>query len=199
VTTQTHAEIKITRLECVNGAWRFAFSCSDTDAFERIVEAVKALPLITRRWDPRSKHWLITDEGMRLLAAANPALWEMMDRAKRERADQARQAEERRARERRRAQEEEQARWREQFRASDGPFGYRPNSYSSSIPPAVASALRTLYVTPNAPFSVIQAAYRALAKEAHPDAGGSHERMKAINIAFDAASAWAKSNGRASA
>lgn len=35
--------------------------------------------------------------------------------------------------------------------------------------------------------SVIEAAYRELAKRAHPDAGGSHEKMAELNAARDAA------------
>jgi hypothetical protein len=109
MSTGTRADIKFTRFESVSGTWRVAFSCSDTITFERVVDAIKALPLLTRRWDPRSKHWLITEVGMRLLAAANPVLWEMMERAKRERADEARRAEENRARERQRGQDERDA------------------------------------------------------------------------------------------
>lgn len=44
----------------------------------------------------------------------------------------------------------------------------------------------TLYTLPGAPFAVIQAAYRALAKILHPDAGGSsHQAMVALNRAYE--------------
>lgn len=44
-----------------------------------------------------------------------------------------------------------------------------------------------LYLLPGAPFSVIQAAYRAVAKLFHPDVAGSdgHARMVAVNRAYD--------------
>ncbi len=40
-----------------------------------------------------------------------------------------------------------------------------------------------LHLRPSAPLRVVEAAYRALAKQTHPDAGGSHEAQKAINSA----------------
>jgi hypothetical protein len=43
----------------------------------------------------------------------------------------------------------------------------------------------TLFVLPNAPIEVVQAAYRALAKLYHPDFGGPPERMIAINQAYE--------------
>ena len=42
-----------------------------------------------------------------------------------------------------------------------------------------------LQVRPNAPMEVIEASYRALAKSAHPDAGGSNEAMAELNAALD--------------
>jgi DnaJ-domain-containing protein 1 len=42
-----------------------------------------------------------------------------------------------------------------------------------------------LCVVRTAPFEVIQAAYKALAKKHHPDTGGDTEMMKRINSAFD--------------
>lgn len=32
----------------------------------------------------------------------------------------------------------------------------------------------------------------AVAKRAHPDAGGSHEEMKRLNLAYELAQAWAE-------
>lgn len=42
-----------------------------------------------------------------------------------------------------------------------------------------------LGVRPDAPIEVIEASYRALAKQRHPDAGGSDEAMRALNAAFE--------------
>ena len=43
----------------------------------------------------------------------------------------------------------------------------------------------TLYVTQNAPWVVIKAAYRALAQTHHPDHGGSTEAFQKIQTAFE--------------
>lgn len=50
---------------------------------------------------------------------------------------------------------------------------------------APADAYRTLYLLPGAPAPLVQAAYRCLAKISHPDHGGSHERMLAINASYE--------------
>ncbi len=47
----------------------------------------------------------------------------------------------------------------------------------------LSEAYRTLHLADDAPLSVVEAAYQALAKQAHPDAGGGHEAQKAINSA----------------
>ena len=43
----------------------------------------------------------------------------------------------------------------------------------------------TLHIADDAPLSVAEAAYRALSRQAHPDAGGTHERMRALNLAIE--------------
>ena len=45
---------------------------------------------------------------------------------------------------------------------------------------------QVLHLRPDAPSEVIEAAYRALAKRLHPDAGGSVVAMAAVNSAYDA-------------
>lgn len=47
------------------------------------------------------------------------------------------------------------------------------------------SDCRTLYVTDDAPFEVIKAAYNALAKLHHPDKGGDTTKMQQINAAYE--------------
>jgi hypothetical protein len=47
-------------------------------------------------------------------------------------------------------------------------------------------AYQALGVLPSAPRTVIEAAYRALARDAHPDVGGSEARMQALNAAMAA-------------
>lgn len=51
--------------------------------------------------------------------------------------------------------------------------------------PAPAKGWReVLRMPPEAPLAAAEAAYRALARAAHPDAGGSHEMMAALNAAI---------------
>jgi hypothetical protein len=61
-----------------------------------------------------------------------------------------------------------------------------------SIPPQVERAFAVLHLRTTAPSWVVQAVYCVLAKRAHPDAGGSHEAMKAVNLAYEQALAWAE-------
>lgn len=48
-----------------------------------------------------------------------------------------------------------------------------------------AEAIRLLHVAPGAPIEVVEAAFRVLAKQAHPDVGGNTVRMAALNVAID--------------
>ena len=47
-------------------------------------------------------------------------------------------------------------------------------------------AYRALFLQPGAPPWAVTAVYRAAARELHPDVGGSHERMVAVNRAVEA-------------
>jgi hypothetical protein len=55
-----------------------------------------------------------------------------------------------------------------------------------SLPLELSRAYRLLYMHPDAPMEVVKAAYRALSRIVHPDLGGSSEKMKALNAAFEA-------------
>ena len=50
--------------------------------------------------------------------------------------------------------------------------------------PSADDLYQVLQVTPDAEPEVIRAAYRALAQKHHPDAGGTQERMAALNHAL---------------
>jgi hypothetical protein len=52
--------------------------------------------------------------------------------------------------------------------------------------PALADPYRVLCVTPEAPPELVDLAYRYWAKRIHPDRGGNHESMIAINLAYEA-------------
>jgi hypothetical protein len=65
-----------------------------------------------------------------------------------------------------------------------------PRSEPRQIPPHYA----VLHIDPSAPLEVAEAAYRALAKRAHPDAGGSTETMQRLNAAIETIRAEKGSN-----
>lgn len=44
---------------------------------------------------------------------------------------------------------------------------------------------KLLHLLPGAPLAVVDAAWRALVRTVHPDVGGSHEAMKALNAAHE--------------
>jgi hypothetical protein len=56
-----------------------------------------------------------------------------------------------------------------------------PPGGSRQIPPHYA----ILHLDPSAPLEVAEAAYRALARKTHPDAGGSTEQMQRLNAAIE--------------
>jgi hypothetical protein len=56
----------------------------------------------------------------------------------------------------------------------------------SSQPNSDKDQWAVLWLKRGAPFSVVRAAYRAMAALHHPDIGGDEEKMKEINCAYDA-------------
>ena len=60
----------------------------------------------------------------------------------------------------------------------------RARQLGRALDAAAPQAYVALGVLPSAPRAVIEAAYRALAKDAHPDVGGSEARMRALNAAM---------------
>jgi hypothetical protein len=65
----------------------------------------------------------------------------------------------------------------------------RSSPSARNIPRRPATPLRnpyaTLCITGDAPLEVAEAAYRALAKQAHPDLGGTGDQMKVLNAAIE--------------
>ena len=57
---------------------------------------------------------------------------------------------------------------------------------AAAAAPSGADPYRVLWVRVGAPLAVCEAAYRALAKQAHADAGGSDARMRELNAAIEA-------------
>jgi hypothetical protein len=65
-----------------------------------------------------------------------------------------------------------------------------------TLPARVDPVFATLWVLPGAPPAVITAAYRALARELHPDAGGDTRAMQKVNAAFEELQARGVVGGR---
>lgn len=70
--------------------------------------------------------------------------------------------------------------------AQDSSYYYNSKSAVKPKGDSVAMYYSTLFLTPNAPFFVVKAAYKALASRYHPDAvGGDAEKFKHITEAFE--------------
>jgi hypothetical protein len=66
----------------------------------------------------------------------------------------------------------------------------RPGARLGSTPQhSIARPFAVLHLLPSAPPELVDAAYRTLAKLAHPDRGGSHEHMVQLTAAHDAVKA----------
>lgn len=59
--------------------------------------------------------------------------------------------------------------------------GFTSASPTEGLPPH-----RVLFVAPDAPEVVVRAAFQALAREVHPDKGGSGEQMRELTVAYEA-------------
>lgn len=60
------------------------------------------------------------------------------------------------------------------------------------MPSEVVQAFAALHLTPDAPVTAVQAVYRALARQHHPDAGGDELTMKRLNAVYELARGWAE-------
>jgi DnaJ-class molecular chaperone len=61
---------------------------------------------------------------------------------------------------------------------------FSPSSLAAANP-EVARAYTALWLRPGAPLGVVKAAYRALAQQYHPDAGGDALAMRRLNDAYE--------------
>lgn len=56
-------------------------------------------------------------------------------------------------------------------------------SYTNDL--STEQAYRVLFLTPQAPMVIVEAVWKALAKEYHPDCGGDAEKFKALVQAYE--------------
>lgn len=140
----------------------------DFAAVRRATGVILALDMWQRCWLPEEAAWWISDDAISLVARRVPAI------------DAAFQQ------------------WRERPQPMPGEWSGEQETRRSRgirsrigiVPPKVASAYNALGLAPGAPAEQVTAARRRLARQHHPDAGGSHTSMAAINAAADVVMDW---------
>ncbi|MFI5272441.1 MAG: J domain-containing protein [Ktedonobacterales bacterium] len=130
------------------------------------LKVILALDPWQRRWIAEERAWWIADDAISLLARRLPPVAEAF------------------------------ARWQARPLTLDDLLGseYRAREarvrYRLLVPREVATAYATLGLAPGASGAAVKAARRSLARQHHPDAGGDHGRMAAINRAADIVLGW---------
>lgn len=165
----SYAGVRIAHLESLEDG--FLFSFDSAGAHDDAAKAVRSLDPWQRHWIPALRAWWIADDAVTQLARRLPPLAEAL------------------------------AEWRARPRdymaeaiASDYWRRLRPRR-ALYVPLHVVAAYRMLGLDPGAPADHVTAARRAQARRHHPDSGGNHETMVAINHAADTVLEWlAKEN-----
>lgn len=161
--------VRITRLDRAFGGFYLGFVASDQDEFQQVLQRIRALPTVARRWEPdapKGRAWWVSGLYIAQLYTVFPGLQLRITMLGTGQTHQ----------------------------TSTSSSSYHPPA--PSIPRNVTDAFETLYLIPSAPPAVVSAAYRALAKVTHPDAGGSTQAMQRLNAAYEVASEWAEKKGR---
>lgn len=164
-----HLEMKITLFEPVEDGYLFAFVAGSV-SLAAAIRAIVALDPWQRRWLPAERAWWIADDAITLLARRLPALAELL------------------------------CQWHEQSQrppdiaaavaAAESASKPSPRRMVVYVPPAVAAAYRHLELAPGAPAEQVAVARRILARRHHPDTGGAHASMVAVNMAADTVLRW---------
>jgi hypothetical protein len=146
--------------------WLLNFASRDTQPFDATLAAVKHLPYPLREWRRDERVWWIHRAAVYLLALDWPELAAML--REQDRASRAEDEPPPRHRRRRRQAAEEDA--------------------PAQVPTDVRAAFATMHLLPSATPKIVQAVYRVLARELHPDTGG--EAIARVNDAYATARAW---------
>ena len=158
------ASVTITLFEDVEDGYLLAFAVAPCADPHVISDAIVALDPWQRRWIREERAWWIADEAITLLARRLPVVAEAL------------------------------VHWHARpiqpldFLGGTGWPPRRPRSIH--IPADVAIAYGKLGLLPGATAEEVRVARRALARREHPDAGGRHDTMVAINAATDTVLAW---------
>ena len=140
------------------------------EAIRGATRVIGALDMWQRCWLPDECAWWISDDAISLVARRVPEIEAAFQQ------------------------------WRERPEPMPGEqsshSSYRARRHSGIrsrigiVPPKVASAYHVLELAPGAPAEQVTAARRRLARRHHPDAGGAHATMAAVNAAADLVMAW---------
>jgi hypothetical protein len=155
----------VTVFEPLDEGYLVAFG-AEPGALSETVKAIVALDPWQRRWIAQERAWWIADDAITRLARRLPALSDAL------------------------------AAWhRRPFDLDDYLASGIWSAQSSlrrrlALPPYVRAAYDRLGLTISATAEQVQTARRALARRHHPDAGGGHEAMAAINAAADTIVDW---------
>jgi hypothetical protein len=178
VTALQQWDVRITLFEAVEDGYLLAFAAGES-VFSAAMKAVVALDPWQRRWLPAERAWWIADDAISLLARRLPAVAEALDRWRAQPFDFAAYV----------------ADLAERLAGGSGASSRRLRR-PIYLPADVAIAYGKLRLAPGASAEEVRAARRSLARAHHPDAGGAHDAMVAINAAADTALRWLQRTGR---
>ncbi|HEX6819321.1 MAG TPA: hypothetical protein VF120_13165 [Ktedonobacterales bacterium] len=160
----SYAGVRVATLESLDDGFLLSFEPSGPRG--EAAKAVRSLDPWQRHWIPALRAWWVADDAVTKLARRLPALADALEA------------------------------WRARPRdymaealASDYWRRLRPNR-PLYVPLHVASAYHVLGLDPGSPAEQVIAARRAQARRHHPDSGGNHEAMVAINHAADTVLEW---------
>ncbi len=157
--------LTVTQFSGLEDGYLLSFAASGA-ALVHANRVIRTLDPWQRRWLAQERVWWIADDAINLVARRIPEVAEALGRWLA-----------------RPITIEELLRW-ERLRTAPRPA--RP----IYVPPDVAAAYVSLGLAPGAPAPAVTSARRTLARRHHPDAGGEHTVMAAINDAADTAMAW---------
>lgn len=157
------APFSLTLFEEVEDGYLLAFSASGS-MLAAALRAIIRLDPWQRRWVPSERAWWISQEAITLLARRLPLVGDALDEWRRRPDDLS-------------------------DYISGGVWNTRPRRIII-MPAAVTDAYRRLGLRPGASENDVIAARRGLARAHHPDTGGDHRTMVAINTATDTVMSW---------
>jgi hypothetical protein len=155
--------VAITHFEAVEGGYLLALEASG-DALATAYHAIVWLDPWQRHWIHEEHAWWIADDAITLLARRLPAVADAL------------------------------ASW---YLRPPEPLAFLDDDGWAvrrrriiHMPAAVVAAYGKLGLAPGSTAKDVRAARRALARREHPDAGGQHDAMVAINTATDIVLSW---------